>query len=68
MLSQFDDLGILRAHFFQVVKNHNVREDLQERFDILRVLTLDGKNIVHLEQEMGELLHRRTHECGLTEV
>ena len=56
---QFDDLGILRTHFFQVVRNHNIPEDTQERFDILRVLTLDGKNILHLEQDVGEDKHHR---------
>ena len=63
---QFDDLGILRTHFFQVIRNHNVPEDTQERFDILRVLTLDGKNILHLEQDVGEKTHHKQdgwHAC-----
>lgn len=50
---QFDDLGILRAHFFRLIRDHKVSEDIQERLDILRVLTRDGKNIVHLEQDIG---------------
>uniref|UniRef100_A0A1X7VTP7 Rap-GAP domain-containing protein n=1 Tax=Amphimedon queenslandica TaxID=400682 RepID=A0A1X7VTP7_AMPQE len=69
---QCEELGILRAHFFRVIQLHNVEEDFELCFDVIRTLTDSGKNIEYIEQEIGLFMsaslstavrHNRSIEC-----
>lgn len=48
-------LGILRAHFFKVIKDYPSNEDLHERLEVFKALTDNGKYITYLEEELGRL-------------
>lgn len=53
---QFDHLGIMRAHFFRVIKQHDHPEDTNERFELLNILTVNGKDLFYFEEEVGPFL------------
>lgn len=53
---QYDRLGILRAHFFRVVKQYDHPEDLILRFELLQALTDNGKDSLYFEEEVGSFL------------
>lgn len=50
---QYKDLSMMRTHFFRLIQNHNIPEDLSLRLDMLRSLTDDGKDIQNFEEEIG---------------
>jgi len=47
-------LGILRAHFFKVIKEYPSNEDLHVRLEVFKALTENGRYITYLEEELGE--------------
>lgn len=53
---QFNRLGILRAHFFSVVVNHKIPEDITPRLELLRALSDNGKDISYFEERTGHFL------------
>ncbi|EMP36911.1 Tuberin [Chelonia mydas] len=53
---QGERLGILRAHFFQVIKDYPSNEDLHERLAVFKALTDNGRSITHLEEELAEFV------------
>jgi tuberous sclerosis protein 2 len=53
---QYEDLGILRAHFLRVIQTHSNIEDFQPCFDILCSLTDNGKDVKYIEQDIGPYL------------
>ncbi|XP_062999155.1 tuberin isoform X2 [Elgaria multicarinata webbii] len=62
---QGERLGILRAHFFKVIKVYPSNEDLHERLEVFKALTDNGRYITYLEEELAEfVLHWM--EVGLT--
>lgn len=64
---QYEELGVLRAHFLHVVQDHTIEEDFQPCFDVVCTLTDSGKDILHMEQEMGPYLAKmisRAMESG----
>lgn len=44
----------MREHFFNVIQNHDVPEDIQNRLDLLKTLTENGKNIKNVDDTIGE--------------
>lgn len=46
----------MRTHFFQVIQKHNIREDVNYRLDLLRVLTENGKDIQNFEEEIPKFM------------
>ncbi|XP_071489878.1 tuberin-like [Diadema antillarum] len=56
IIGQSDFLGLMRCHFFNVVKNHNIFEDLPQRLDMFRALSDNGKNLLDFEEEAGPFL------------
>uniref|UniRef100_A0A8D2LPX0 Tuberin N-terminal domain-containing protein n=1 Tax=Varanus komodoensis TaxID=61221 RepID=A0A8D2LPX0_VARKO len=52
---QGERLGILRAHFFKVIKDYPSNEDLHERLEVFKALTDNGRYITYLEEELGML-------------
>lgn len=50
---QSERLGLLRAHFFRVVKEYNHPEDITERFELFQTLTDNGKDILYFEEEVN---------------
>uniref|UniRef100_A0A8D0L905 Tuberin n=1 Tax=Sphenodon punctatus TaxID=8508 RepID=A0A8D0L905_SPHPU len=55
---QGERLGILRAHFFKVIKDYPSNEDLQERLEVFKALTDNGRYITYLEEELAEFVLR----------
>lgn len=53
---QYDRLGILRAHFFRVVKQYDHPDDIIPRFELLQALTDNGKDSLYFEEEVGSFL------------
>lgn len=53
---QKDRLALIRAHFFRVIKQHNNAEDLIPRFELLKSLTDNGKDICYFEEAVGPFL------------
>ncbi|XP_044308541.1 tuberin isoform X2 [Varanus komodoensis] len=62
---QGERLGILRAHFFKVIKDYPSNEDLHERLEVFKALTDNGRYITYLEEELAEFV-RQWMEVGLT--
>ncbi|XP_009077896.1 PREDICTED: tuberin-like, partial [Acanthisitta chloris] len=62
---QGERLGILRAHFFKVIKDYPSNEDLHERLEVFKALTENGRYITYLEEELADfVLHWM--DVGLT--
>nr|XP_056722512.1 tuberin [Euleptes europaea] len=53
---QGERLGILRAHFFKVIKDYPSNEDLHERLEVFKALTDNGRYITYLEEELAEFV------------
>lgn len=53
---QFENLSLMRAHFFRVIQDHDVPEDLSHRLDLLKSLTENGKNIQNFDEEIGRFM------------
>ncbi|XP_060116946.1 tuberin [Heteronotia binoei] len=62
---QGERLGILRAHFFKVIKDYPSNEDLHERLEVFKALTDNGRYITYLEEELAEFV-LQWMEVGLT--
>lgn len=43
----------MRGHFFHVIQNHDVPEDLPFRLEMLKALTSNGKEIEYFEEKIG---------------
>lgn len=46
----------MREKFFNVILNHNEPEDINDRMDLLKTLTDNGKNITNFEETIGEFM------------
>lgn len=44
----------MREHFYNVIQSHDVPDDTQNRLDLLKALTENGKNIKHVDDTIGE--------------
>lgn len=53
---QYESLAIMRGHFYRVIENHNVPEDVEYRLSLLRTLTDNGKNITYFEESIGAFM------------
>ncbi|XP_058838559.1 tuberin isoform X2 [Topomyia yanbarensis] len=53
---QYDNLKLMRAHFFRVIVSHEEPEDIAYRLEMLTRLTENGKNIQYFEKEIGSFL------------
>lgn len=51
---QYDQLGIMRAHFFRIIRQNELSEDLPHRLEIFHALTSEGKDLLYFEEETGE--------------
>ncbi|XP_067647622.1 tuberin [Eurosta solidaginis] len=54
--SQYKNLNLLRQHFFLVIQNHEVHEDLKHRLELLDTLTDNGKDIQNFEEKIGKFM------------
>ena len=48
-------MNLLRQHFFLVIQNHEVGEDLKHRLELLDTLTDNGKDIQNFEEEVSNV-------------
>ncbi|XP_059835037.1 tuberin isoform X4 [Hypanus sabinus] len=62
---QGERLGPMRAHFFRVIKDYPMNCDLQERLEVFKALTENGKDITYLEEDLS-LFVLKWLEIGLT--
>ncbi|XP_055905756.1 tuberin [Eupeodes corollae] len=54
--TQYRKLTLMREHFFLVIQNHEVPEDLKHRLELLIALTENGKDITHFEEKIGKFM------------
>lgn len=54
--SQYEDVSLMREHFFNVIQNHTVPEDIYNRLELLKTLTDNGKNIKNVDDTIGEFM------------
>lgn len=54
--SQYDNLAEMRVHFFRVIQEHSVPEDINARLALLNTLTNTGKNIKLIDKDIGEFM------------
>lgn len=67
---QYENLSIMRGHFFRVIENHEVAEDITFRLELLKTLTDNGKNIQYFEESIGSFMLQwipAIVEAGITE-
>ncbi|XP_072916308.1 tuberin isoform X3 [Hemitrygon akajei] len=62
---QGERLGPMRAHFFRVIKDYPMNCDLQERLEVFKALTENGKDITYFEEDLS-LFVLKWLEIGLT--
>ncbi|CAI9561843.1 unnamed protein product [Staurois parvus] len=53
IFGQGERLGFLRAHFFRVIKDYPTNEDLEQRLEVFKALTDNGRDITYLEEELA---------------
>ncbi|KAG0046329.1 Tuberous sclerosis 2-like protein [Gryganskiella cystojenkinii] len=53
---QFEDLGMLRAIFYQTINNHEIWEDFEDKLRALKELTKDGRDVYGFEKNIVRLL------------
>ncbi|GJJ78702.1 tuberous sclerosis 2 [Entomortierella parvispora] len=53
---QFEDLGMLRAIFYQTINNHEIWEDFDDKLQALQELTKDGRDVYGFEKNIVRLL------------
>ncbi|XP_041363648.1 tuberin-like isoform X2 [Gigantopelta aegis] len=53
---QLNNLGILRGHFFRVIQKLTCPEDLQDKLEMFKILSEDGRNLLDFEEETGLFL------------
>ncbi|CAG8557834.1 10746_t:CDS:1, partial [Ambispora gerdemannii] len=53
---QYNELGLLRAIFYDSIKVHEVPEDFSIKFEAFRELCKDGRDISSFEKNIGKLL------------
>ncbi|PIK60477.1 putative tuberin [Apostichopus japonicus] len=58
IIGQFDYLGVMRAVFFQVLRGHDVFDDLPQKLDVFKALSDNGKNLEDFEEEAGPFLEK----------
>ncbi|RZC31903.1 tuberin [Asbolus verrucosus] len=54
--NQFDRIDVMRAQFFRFIKHHDNPQDVAPRVDLLSVLTNEGKEVEHFEEQIGPFL------------
>lgn len=67
---QYESLMIMRGHFFRVIQNHDVPEDIVHRLELLKTLTDNGKNITYFEESIGAFMLQwiaQIVEAGITD-
>ncbi|XP_041433937.1 tuberin isoform X1 [Xenopus laevis] len=65
ILGQGEKLGVLRAYFFQIIKDYPSNEDVAERLEVFKALTDNGREIAYLEEELAAFV-LRWMDIGLT--
>ncbi|KAF9181725.1 Tuberous sclerosis 2-like protein [Haplosporangium sp. Z 767] len=53
---QFEDLGMLRAIFYQAINNHEIWEDFDDKLQALKELTNNGRDVYGFEKNIVRLL------------
>ena len=56
VLGQYNSLDMMRPQLFMFLKEHKVQDDLEKRISLLTALTENGKDIVHIEEQVGPFI------------
>ena len=56
VVGQYNSLDMMRPVLFNFIRDHNVEEDFDEKVSLLVAMTDNGKDIVHIEEQVGPLL------------
>lgn len=56
IIGQYENLSLMRAHFFAVIQDHGIPEDIELRLELLKTLTDTGKDIKYFEEEIGKFM------------
>lgn len=56
---QYEDLSLMRVHFFRVIQANDNPEDVQCQLDLLKTLTDNGKNIKDIDDVIGDFVLNR---------
>ena len=56
VLGQYNALDMMRPVLFSFLRDHRVEEDIEQKLQVLVALTENGKDIVHIEEQVGPFL------------
>lgn len=56
---QYEDLSLVREHFFRVIQLNDNLEDVQSQLNLLKTLTENGKNIKDIDNVIGDFILNR---------
>lgn len=56
---QYEELSLMRVHFFRVIQNNDNGEDVQCQLDLLKIITDNGKNIKDIDDVIGDFILNR---------
>jgi tuberous sclerosis 2 len=56
IIGQYENLEMMRTHFFRVIEHHKVLEDQKDCLDLLKSLTANGKDIQYFEERIGKFM------------
>jgi len=53
---QYNSLDMMRPQLFMFIKEHKIQEDITQKMSLLVALTENGKDIVHIEEQVGPFI------------
>lgn len=56
---QYENLSLMRVHFFRVIQANDNLEDVQWQLDLLKTVTDNGKNIKDIDDLIGDFILNR---------
>ena len=68
VLGQYNSLDMMRPVLFKFIRSHAVGEDFEKKVELLVALTENGKDIIHIEEQVGPLLLELLDSQGEGEV
>ena len=56
VVGQYNSLDMMRPVLFNFIRDHKVQEDCDKKVSLLVAMTDNGKDIIHIEEQVGPLL------------
>jgi tuberous sclerosis protein 2 len=54
--NQMEKNGVIRAKFFAFIQSHDIPEDSGPRFEFLKALTENGRDVSYFDEKIGDFL------------